>query len=106
MIRDRFVDVPKMSIELHPCCIVGGGMVVCWRLRYMICGTEARVEDSSDTAPRLTLPLPTSVEAIKVSLSKKLFHQSDIERVGCCCVTISQVFPPSVCTAAAGVFFN
>ena len=74
----------------------------------MICGTEARVEDSPDAAPArlLTLPLPTSVvEAIKVSLSKKLFHQSDMYRVGCCCVTISQVFP--LCLHGdAGVLFN
>ena len=53
---------------------LGGPMVVCWRLLYMIWGTEARLEDSAAAAARkvLTLPLPTSVEAIKVSLSKKI----------------------------------
>ena len=101
--RHMFGTVPKMSTELHPCCcIVGGGMVVCWRLLYMICGTEARVEDSPDAAPRLlTLPLPTSVvEAIKVSLSKKLIHQSDILRVRlAAAVSLFHKCFPSVCTA-------
>ena len=65
----------------------------------MICGTEARVEDSPDAAPRLlTLPLPTSVvEAIKVSLSKKLFHQSDREFAAA--VSLFHKCFPSVCTA-------
>ena len=44
----------------------------------MIWGTEARLEDSAAEARKgMTLPLPTSVEAIKVSLSKKaFFHNS------------------------------
>ena len=57
----------------------------------MIWGTEARLEDSAAAAARkvLTLPLPTSVEAIKVSSAS----QKSLNAIRCgSCVTLAQVF--------------